>query len=162
VVWWHDHKGGLFDWSSFTFGGSSSGIWILLFLATSFSMEVIRRRDQWCLPKRRKRRLFCNRPRYTSQKPILWCHHAILQHQAWSDGHFKLCVDNLILIKSERCLAWLKVKWINYTAVFFFQLSLMGPPGPLGLTGRPGPLVRHLSDWDWIYTTPHWVVQHLT
>lgn len=25
--------------------------------------------------------------------------------------------------------------------LFFFQMSLRGPPGPLGLTGRPGPLV---------------------
>lgn len=28
---------------------------------------------------------------------------------------------------------------------FVFQLSLKGPPGPLGLTGRPGPQV-HPSD----------------
>lgn len=31
---------------------------------------------------------------------------------------------------------------INHPVVFVFQLSLKGPPGPLGLTGRPGPQVR--------------------
>lgn len=30
--------------------------------------------------------------------------------------------------------------------VFLFQLSLKGPPGPLGLTGRPGPQVRRSPD----------------
>lgn len=38
--------------------------------------------------------------------------------------------------------------------MFVFQLSLKGPPGPLGLPGRPGPHVRHSSDLDqiWIIT----------
>lgn len=37
---------------------------------------------------------------------------------------------------------------MSHPVVFFFQLSLKGPPGAMGLAGRPGPLVRHSSDLD--------------
>lgn len=63
-AYWHDHKGGLCDWSSFTFGEFCSGDSFLSFVAPSSSMEVIPRRDQWCLPRRHRHMLSYSRPRY--------------------------------------------------------------------------------------------------
>ena len=33
---------------------------------------------------------------------------------------------------------------------FALQLALRGPAGPMGLTGRPGPMVSHLGVWGWV------------
>lgn len=51
---------------------------------------------------------------------------------------------------------------INHPVVFLFQLSLRGLPGPLGLAGRPGPLVRHSSDLDLFCLIPHRLLQPFT
>lgn len=55
-----------------------------------------------------------------------------------------LCLKMQCIFKVKRYL----VQGMNHPVVFFFQLSLRGPSGPMGLTGRPGPLVRHSSDLD--------------
>lgn len=56
--------------------------------------------------------------------------------------------------------------YINNTSstrlCFCFQMSLQGPPGPLGLTGRPGPVVRQYSDSDQICTIHQGFLQPLT
>uniref|UniRef100_A0A665U5B0 Collagen, type V, alpha 3a n=1 Tax=Echeneis naucrates TaxID=173247 RepID=A0A665U5B0_ECHNA len=42
------------------------------------------------------------------------------------------------------------------------KLSLKGPPGPLGLTGRPGPMVRHFSVLGQLCIIPQGLLQTLT
>lgn len=62
--YWHDHKGGLYDRTSFTLGESCSGYWFLSFFPSSSSIVAIPRRDPWCHPSRLRHRLSCNRLRY--------------------------------------------------------------------------------------------------
>lgn len=63
-------------------------------------------------------------------------------------SYYIISISNQWLLTFQKDLCAL---FINNSVVFLFQLSLKGPPGPLGLTGRPGPLVRHLSDLDQNY-----------
>lgn len=69
--YWHDHKGGLYDRTSFTLGESCSVCWFLSFIPSSSSIEVIPRRDLWCHPSRLRHRLSCNRLRYTLYYSLL-------------------------------------------------------------------------------------------
>lgn len=47
----------------------------------------------------------------------------------------------IIQIFPNALLTWFASHWWTFVLMFVSQLSLKGPPGPLGLTGRPGPLV---------------------
>lgn len=68
-------------------------------------------------------------------------------------GQF-LILDNIVMLQIQykykyKCRLRMRrnVK-LFYVFIFLcFQLSLKGPPGPLGLTGRPGPVVRNLCHY---------------
>lgn len=95
---------------------------------------VTREQVLWFLHRKLRPRPSCSRPRY-SNVSLLFHHLFHPKHSTlFTFAFLRPCEGDLILIKAS----------------FFFQLAMKGPPGPLGLRGRPGPLVgdlNHVSLW---------------
>lgn len=104
----------------------------------SSSQVVTREQVLWFLHRRLRLRPSCSRPRYANISFLFHPKHSTL----FTVASLCLCEHHQILIKAS----------------FFLQLAMKGPPGPLGLRGRPGPLVGELNHVALLFDLFGWSV----